>query len=157
MPKIIEGTLSGEGLKIGIVVSRFNSFITDKLLEGAMDALVRSGVKDDDVTVVKVPGSFEIPPVAKKLAMGGGKKKFDAVICIGAVIKGGTPHFDYISSEVTKGVAAVSMEAQIPVVFGVITTDDIEQAIERAGTKAGNKGKDAAITAIEMATLAKKL
>ena len=158
MPKIIEGTLSGEGLKIGIVVSRFNSFITDRLLEGAMDALVRSGVKDDDVTVVKVPGSFEIPPVAKKLAMGGdGKKKFDAVICIGAVIKGGTPHFDYIASEVTKGVAAVSMEARIPVVFGVITTEDIEQAIERAGTKAGNKGKDAAITAIEMATLVKKL
>jgi 6,7-dimethyl-8-ribityllumazine synthase len=150
MPKIIEGILKGDGLKIAVVASRFNDFISDKLLEGALDALVRCGVRDNDISVVKVPGSFEIPPVAKKLAM---SKKYDAVICVGAVIRGGTPHFDYIAAEVTKGVALAGMESGVPVIFGVITTDDIEQAIERAGTKAGNKGRDAAMAAIEMATL----
>jgi len=133
-----------------LVVSRFNDFITEKLLSGALDALIRIGAADEDIEVVKVPGAFEIPLVAKKMA---NTKRFDAVICLGAVIRGSTPHFDYVSAEVSKGVAMVSMESEIPVIFGVITTDTIEQAIERAGTKAGNKGWSAAIAALEMANL----
>ena len=132
------------------MVSRFNDFITEKLLSGALDALVRSGAKDSDIQVVKVPGSFEIPLVAKKVAK---KKGLDAIICLGAVIRGATPHFDYISAEVSKGIAQVSLESEVPIIFGVITTDTIEQAIERAGTKAGNKGWSAAMAAVEMANL----
>jgi 6,7-dimethyl-8-ribityllumazine synthase len=150
MPKFHEAKLSAEGKKFALVVGRFNDFITEKLLSGALDALVRSGAADDDLEVVKVPGSFEIPLVAKKMA---NTKRFDAVICLGAVIRGSTPHFDYVSAEVSKGVAMVAMESEIPVIFGVITTDTIEQAIERAGTKAGNKGWSAAIAAVEMANL----
>jgi len=150
MPKFHEAKLIAEGKKFALVVSRFNDFITEKLLSGALDALVRSGAADEDLEVVKVPGAFEIPLVAKKMA---NAKRFDAVICLGAVIRGSTPHFDYISAEVTKGVAMVGMESEIPVIFGVITTDTIEQAIERAGTKAGNKGWSAAIAAVEMANL----
>ena len=150
MPKIIEGKLNAEGKKFAIVVGRFNDFISDKLLAGALDALIRCGTLDDDIDVVKVPGSFEIPLIAKKLAA---KHQHHAVICLGAVIRGATPHFDYVSSEVSKGVAAVSLESEVPVIFGVITTDTIEQAIERAGTKAGNKGWSAAMAAVEMANL----
>lgn len=150
MPKLFEAKLNAEGKKFALVVSRFNDFITEKLLSGAIDALVRSGASDKDISVVKVPGAFEIPLVAKKMAM---KKKYDAVICLGAVIRGSTPHFDYVSAEVSKGVAMVSMEADVPVIFGVITTDTIEQAIDRAGAKAGNKGWSAAISAVEMANL----
>lgn len=150
MPKVFEAKLNAEGKKFALVVSRFNDFITEKLLSGAIDALVRSGASDKDISVVKVPGAFEIPLVAKKMAM---KKKYDAVICLGAVIRGSTPHFDYVSAEVSKGVAMVSMEADVPVIFGVITTDTIEQAIDRAGAKAGNKGWSAAISAVEMANL----
>jgi 6,7-dimethyl-8-ribityllumazine synthase len=154
MPKIIEGKLTGTGKKFAIVASRFNDFITDKLVGGAVDALVRSGVKDEDIQIVKVPGAFEIPLVAKKIAVA---KKVHAVLCLGAVIRGATPHFDYVSAEVSKGVAAVGLESEVPVIFGVLTTDTIEQAIERAGSKAGNKGWDAAITAIEMANLVEKI
>jgi len=154
MPRFIEGKLEGQQKKFGILVSRFNSFVSERLLEGALDALVRHGVKDSDIDVVRVPGSFEIPLFAKKMAEGG---KYDAVICIGAVIRGGTPHFEYIASEVTKGIAAVGLESGMPVVYGVITTDTIEQAIERAGTKAGNKGFDAAMTALELADLADQM
>jgi 6,7-dimethyl-8-ribityllumazine synthase len=150
MPKILEGKLTAEGKKFALVVGRFNDFISEKLLSGALDALIRSGAKDEDIDVVKVPGSFEIPLLAKKLAA---KKKHHAVICLGAVIRGATPHFDYVSAEVSKGVAAVSLESEVPVIFGVITTDTIEQAIERAGTKAGNKGWSAAMAAVEMANL----
>jgi 6,7-dimethyl-8-ribityllumazine synthase len=150
MPKFHEAKLIAEGKKFALVVSRFNDFITDKLLSGALDALIRSGTSDEDIEVVKVPGAFEIPVLAQKMAR---TKRFDAVICLGAVIKGSTPHFDYVSAEVSKGVAAVSMESGIPVIFGVITVDTIEQAIERAGTKAGNKGWSAAIAAVEMANL----
>jgi 6,7-dimethyl-8-ribityllumazine synthase len=150
MPKIHEANLIAEGKKFALVVSRFNDFITERLLSGALDALVRCGASDQDIEIVKVPGSFEIPLAAKKMAK---TNRFDAVICLGAVIRGSTPHFDYISAEVSKGVAQVSMESEIPVIFGVITTDTIEQAIERAGTKAGNKGWSAAIAAIEMANL----
>ena len=150
MPKFHEAKLIAEGKKFALVVSRFNDFITEKLVSGALDALVRSGAADEDLEVVKVPGAFEIPLVAKKMA---NTKRFDAVICLGAVIRGSTPHFDYISAEVSKGVAMVGMESEIPVIFGVITTDTIEQAIERAGTKAGNKGWSAAIDAVEMANL----
>jgi len=150
MPKFHEAKLIAEGKKFALVVSRFNDFITDKLLSGALDALIRSGTSDEDIEVVKVPGAFEIPLLAQKMAR---TKRFDAVICLGAVIKGSTPHFDYVSAEVSKGVAAVSMESDIPVIFGVITVDTIEQAIERAGTKAGNKGWSAAIAAVEMANL----
>lgn len=150
MPKIIEAKLNAEGKKFALVVSRFNDFITEKLLTGAIDALIRSGAVDDDIDVVKVPGSFEIPLVAKKASERG---RYDAVICLGAVIRGATPHFDYVSAEVSKGIAVVSLETQTPVIFGIVTTDTIEQAIERAGTKAGNKGWHAAITAIEMANL----
>ena len=150
MPKFYEAKLSAEGKKFALVVGRFNDFITAKLLSGALDALVRSGAADEDLEVVKVPGAFEIPLVAKKMAKTG---RFDAVICLGAVIRGSTPHFDYVSAEVSKGIAMVGMESEIPIIFGVITTDTIEQAIERAGTKAGNKGWSAAIDAVEMANL----
>jgi 6,7-dimethyl-8-ribityllumazine synthase len=149
----IEGKLIAEGLKFGIVVGRFNEFIGGKLLSGAIDAIKRHGASEEDVDLAWVPGAFEIPLVAKKMVKSG---KYDAVICLGAVIKGSTPHFDYVSNEVTKGVASVSLEEEVPVIFGVLTTDTIEQAIERAGTKAGNKGFEAAATAIEMANLLKQ-
>ncbi len=152
--RIIEGELQAKGLKFAVVLSRFNEFITGKLLEGAKDALLRHGAKDEDIEVVKVPGSFEIPMVAKKMAL---KGTFNAVICLGTVIRGATPHFEYIAAEVSKGIAMASMETGVPVVFGVLTCDTIEQAVERAGTKSGNKGWDAAMTAIEMAQLLKKL
>ncbi len=150
MPKIHEAKLIADGKKFALIVSRFNDFITEKLLSGALDALVRSGAKDKDIEVVKVPGSFEIPLVAMKMAK---TKRFDAVVCLGAVIRGSTPHFDYVSAEVSKGVAMAGMESGIPIIFGVITTDTIEQAIERAGSKAGNKGWSAAMAAVEMANL----
>ena len=150
MPNIVEANLIAEGKKFAIVVSRFNDFITEKLVGGAVDALTRSGTKTDDIDIVKVPGAFEIPLVALKLAA---KKRHDAVICLGAVIRGATPHFDYVSAEVSKGVAAASMETGMPIIFGVLTTDNLEQAIERAGSKAGNKGWDAALAAVEMANL----
>jgi len=148
--KIYEGKLIAQGLKFGIIVGRFNEFIGGKLLSGALDALNRHGVEQENIEVAWVPGAFEIPLIAKKMAS---SNKYDGVICLGAVIRGSTPHFDYVSSEVTKGVAHVSLESGIPVIFGVLTTDTIEQAIERAGTKAGNKGFEAAVTAIEMANL----
>ncbi|MBO8170634.1 MAG: 6,7-dimethyl-8-ribityllumazine synthase [Bacillaceae bacterium] len=154
MAKIYEGNLVGKGLKMGIVVGRFNEFITSKLLSGAQDALKRHGVSDEDVEIAWVPGSFEIPLVARKMADSG---KYDAVITLGAVIRGATPHFDYVSSEVAKGVAAINYQTGVPTIFGVLTTDTIEQAIERAGTKAGNKGWEAAVSAIEMANLNKQL
>jgi 6,7-dimethyl-8-ribityllumazine synthase len=150
MPKILEGKLEAKGLKFAIVVSRFNDFICDRLLGGALDALIRSGAKESDIQVVKVPGAWEIPLTAKKLAE---KRVHDAIICLGAVIRGGTPHFEYVSAEVSKGIAAVGLEHGVPITFGVLTTDTIEQAIERAGSKAGNKGWTAAQTAIEMANL----
>jgi 6,7-dimethyl-8-ribityllumazine synthase len=150
MAKIIEAKLLAEGKTFALVVSRFNSFITDRLQDGAVDGLLRAGARDDDIAIVKVPGAFEIPLVAKKIAATG---RYHAVICLGAVIRGATPHFDYVSAEVSKGIASVSLESQVPVIFGILTTDTIEQAIERAGTKAGNKGWDAAISAVEMANL----
>ncbi len=150
MPKIVEANLIAEGKKFAVVVSRFNDFITERLVGGAVDALVRCGTNDDDIDIVKVPGAFEIPLIAKKMAQ---KKKYDAVICLGAVIRGLTPHFDYVSAEVSKGIAVVSIESEIPVIFGIITTDTLEQAIERAGAKAGNKGFNAAMAAVEMANL----
>lgn len=152
--KIIEGKLDARGLKFGIVVSRFNEFITSRLLEGALDALIRHGAAETDIEIVKVPGSFEIPLIAKKLAQ---SNKFNAIICLGTLIRGATPHFDYIAAEVSKGIAMVSLETGIPVSFGVITADTIEQAIERAGSKAGNKGWDAAMVAIEMARVSEQL
>lgn len=154
MKQMYEGNLVGTGLKVAIVVSRFNEFITNKLLGGAEDALKRHGVDEADIAVAWVPGAFEIPLAAKKLAESG---KYDAVITLGTVIRGATPHFEYVSSEVAKGVAAISMQTGLPVIFGVLTTDTIEQAIERAGTKAGNKGWDAAVGAIEMANLFKEM
>jgi len=150
MPDMIEGQLNAKGFRFGIIVSRFNSFISDRLLEGTLDTLTRHGADMDSIPVVKVPGAFEIPLMAKKMATSG---KFDAIICLGAVIRGGTPHFEYVSSEVTKGIALVSLETGLPVAFGVLTTDSVEQAIERAGTKAGNKGVEAAMSAIEMVNL----
>lgn len=150
MPNIIEANLVAEGKKFAIVVSRFNSFITDKLVDGALDALTRSGTRGEDVDIVRVPGAFEIPVLARKLAL---KKRYDAVICLGSVIRGATPHFDYVSAEVSKGIAMTSMETGMPIIFGVLTTDSLEQAIERAGSKAGNKGWDAALAAVEMANL----
>ncbi len=153
MANVIEAKLIGTGLRIGIVVSRFNEFITGKLLSGAEDALIRHGVNDDDITVAWVPGAFEIPVMAKRLADSG---KFDAVIALGAVIRGATPHFDYVNSEVAKGVATTGLQTGVPTIFGVLTTDTIEQAIERAGTKAGNKGWDSGVSAIEMANLFKQ-
>ncbi len=148
--KTFEGNLSGQGLKFNLVVGRFNEFIGSKLLDGAKDALVRHGVEEANIDVTWVPGAFEIPLIAKKVAS---TNTYDGVICLGAVIKGATPHFDYVSSEVTKGIAQVSLESNLPIIYGVLTVDSIEQAIERAGTKAGNKGFDAAVTAIEMANL----
>lgn len=150
MPKIYEGHLLGQGLKFGLVVGRFNEFITNKLLSGALDALNRHGAADENIEVAWVPGAFEIPLVARKMAA---TLKYDAVICLGAVIRGATPHFDYVAGEVAKGVAKVGLDSGVPTIFGVITADTIEQAIERAGAKAGNKGWDAAVTAIEMANL----
>ncbi|MFW5838807.1 MAG: 6,7-dimethyl-8-ribityllumazine synthase [Bacillota bacterium] len=152
--KTVEGNLTAKGLKFNIIVGRFNEFIGGKLLEGAKDALIRHGSDQDAIDITWVPGAFEIPLIAKKVAQ---SKQYDGVICLGAVIRGNTPHFDYVSSEVTKGIAHVSLETEVPVIFGVLTTDTIEQAIERAGTKAGNKGFDAAVTAIEMANLIKQL
>ncbi|OGP58615.1 MAG: 6,7-dimethyl-8-ribityllumazine synthase [Deltaproteobacteria bacterium RBG_13_49_15] len=150
MPKMYEAKLNAEGKRFALIVSRFNDFITDKLLSGALDALIRFGAKEEDIEIVRVPGSFEIPLVAKKMAE---KGVYHAIVCLGAIIRGATPHFDYVSAEVSKGIAAVSLETKIPVIFGVVTTDSIEQAIERAGTKAGNKGWNAAVSAVEMANL----
>ena len=152
--KYIEGELKAEGLKFAVVVSRFNDFITGKLLEGASDALIRHGASAGDIDVVRVPGAFEIPLAARRVALKGG---YDAVICLGAVIRGATPHFDYIAAEVSKGIAQTMLETGMPIAFGIITADTIEQAVERAGTKSGNKGWDAALTAMEMARLLKKL
>jgi 6,7-dimethyl-8-ribityllumazine synthase len=151
---VIEGTLSAAGQSFGLIVARFNSFITERLLEGAVDCLVRHGAAESDLTVVRVPGSWEIPVVAQQMAQTG---KWAGIICLGAVMRGGTPHFDYVSAEVSKGVATVSMETGVPVAFGVLTTDTLDQAIERAGTKAGNKGWEAAASAIEMVNLLKQL
>lgn len=153
MAKVIQGEIQAKGFKFGIIVSRFNDFISNRLLEGALDALMKHGARDADIEVVKVPGSFEIPLIAKKMALA---KKYDAIVCLGAVIRGGTPHFEYISSEAAKGIATTALESGIPVIFGVITTDNIEQAIERAGAK-NNKGWDAAMTAMEMVSLMKNL
>ncbi len=152
--RTVEGNLQGKGLKVAIVVSRWNSFITDRLLDGAVDALVRHGVEPKDLSVYRVPGSFEIPLAVRRVA---GSGKTDAVIALGALIRGGTPHFDHLSAEVTKGVAQATLETGVPVAFGVLTTDTIEQAIERAGTKAGNKGFEAALSAIEMANLMRQM
>jgi 6,7-dimethyl-8-ribityllumazine synthase len=154
MPRVLEGQLSAEGFRFGIIVSRFNDFISSRLVEGAMDALLRHGATEEQVSVIKVPGAFEIPLTAKKLAESG---RYDAVICLGAVIRGSTPHFDYVAAEVSKGIASVSLESRIPVTFGVLTTDNLEQAIERAGSKSGNKGYDGAMAAIEMVNLFKEL
>lgn len=148
--RIIEGMLRGEGKKFAIVVSRFNDFITSKLLDGALDCLHRHGVKDDDLSLIRVPGAFEIPLTAQKLAQSG---NYDGVICLGAVIRGATTHYDYVCSEVSKGIAKVSLDTNIPVGFGIVTTENIEQAIERAGTKSGNKGYDTAMSVLEMADL----
>jgi 6,7-dimethyl-8-ribityllumazine synthase len=154
MSRYYEGMLDGKGLKIGMVVSRFNDFITRRMLEGAQDALVRHNVSEDDIEIALVPGSFEIPVIAKKMAQ---SQKYDAIICLGAVIRGGTPHFEYVAAEVTKGIAMVSLETGLPVIYGVITADTLEQAIERAGTKEGNEGAKAAVSALEMANLTRTL
>ncbi len=146
--------LLGEGLKFGLVVARFNDFITNKMLEGALDTLLRHGVVEEDIEVTMVPGAFEIPLVAQKLA---NAKRYDAIVCLGAVIRGGTPHFEYVAAEVTKGIAQVSLNTGLPVIYGIITADTLEQAIERAGTKQGNEGSKAALTAIEMANLIKSI
>jgi 6,7-dimethyl-8-ribityllumazine synthase len=153
MVRTVEGDLQGQGLKVAIVVSRYNSFITDRLMEGALDALRRHGVQEKDITLVKVPGSVELPLGVRRASSG----KVDAVIALGALIRGGTPHFDYLSAEVTKGIAQVMLDSGVPVSFGVLTTDTVEQAIERAGTKAGNKGFEAALSAIEMAKLLRQM
>ena len=154
MPRILEAKLLAEGKKFALIMSRFNDFITEKLVDGAVDALRRSGARDEDIDIVKVPGAFEIPLLAKKMAA---KNRYDAIVCLGAVIRGATPHFDYVSAEVSKGVAVVSLETGVPVIFGVLTTDSIEQAIERAGTKAGNKGADAAVSLVETIDLLRQL
>ena len=154
MPRQYEGHISGKDFKFGIVISRFNDFITNKLLSGALDALKRHETKDENIEVARVPGSFEIPLVAQKMAA---SQKYDAVICLGTIIRGTTPHFEYVAAEVSKGIAHISLETGIPVIFGIITADNLEQAIERAGTKAGNKGWDAAQSAMEMASLLKNL
>jgi 6,7-dimethyl-8-ribityllumazine synthase len=154
MAKTLEGKLIAKGLKFGIVLSRFNNFINERLLEGALDALKRSGAEEEDCTVARVPGAFEIPLAAKKMAKSG---RYDAIICLGCVIRGATPHFEYIATEVTKGIAYLSLENEVPISFGVLITDTIEQAIERAGTKVGNKGFDAAMSAIEMVNLMKEI
>ncbi len=153
MANYIEGNLKADGKKFGIIVARFNSFICEKLLEGALDSLLRSGAADDDIDVVRVPGAFEIPLIAKKMAT---SQKYDAIICLGVVIRGATPHFDVVVNEVSKGSAQVGLETEVPVIFGVLTTETIEQAIERSGTKAGNKGSEVAVAAIEMADLIAK-
>jgi len=150
MAKYFEGNFQADGKKIGIVLARFNSFIAERLLEGALDTLLRHGVGDDDIEVARVPGAFEIPLVARKMAKSG---RYDAVICLGAVIRGATPHFDFVANEAAKGIAQAGMESEVPIIFGVLTTDTIEQAIERAGSKAGNKGSDCAAAAIEMVNL----
>ena len=150
MPNTIEAGLVAKGKRFGIIASRFNDFITDRLVGGAVDALTRSGAKDTDIDIVKVPGAFEIPLLAQKMAR---SKKYHAVICLGAVIRGATPHFDYVCAEASKGIAQASLESELPIIFGILTTETIEQAIERAGTKAGNKGWSAAVAAIEMANL----
>ncbi|NTW35363.1 MAG: 6,7-dimethyl-8-ribityllumazine synthase [Syntrophobacteraceae bacterium] len=152
--KVYEGKLLAQGLRFGIVISRFNDFICDRLLGGALDALKRSGGSEEQIDVFKVPGAFEIPLIAKQVALSG---RYDAVICLGAVIRGATPHFDYVASEVSKGIASVSLDSNVPIAFGVLTTDTLEQAIERAGSKAGNKGWDAAMSAIEMVNLIKQV
>lgn len=152
--KVFEGNLVGKDLKVGIVAGRFNDFIVSKLVDGALDGLKRHGVNEEDIELSLVPGAFEIPLIAKKIAK---SKKYDAIICLGAVIKGSTPHFDYVCAEASKGIASVSLDSEMPVIFGILTTDSIEQAIERAGTKAGNKGYDAAVTAIEMANLLREI
>ncbi|MGI5863365.1 MAG: 6,7-dimethyl-8-ribityllumazine synthase [Myxococcales bacterium] len=154
MPSYVEGKLIAEGLKVAIVISRFNSFITEQLLTGALDALHRHGAQDSDIEVVRVPGTFELPQVARRVALSG---KYDALVVLGAVIRGGTPHFDYIAAEVSKGIAQIALEAPCAVSFGVLTTDNVEQAIERAGTKAGNKGAEAAVAAIETANVIREL
>lgn len=154
MSKQYEGTLLGKGLKFGLVISRFNEFFSKKMLEGAVDALLRHGVNEDDIEQAWTPGSFELPLVAQKMAQ---TKKYDAVICLGAVIRGSTPHFDFVSAEVTKGIARVNLDTGVPVIYGVITTDTLEQAIERSGSKAGNRGFNAAVSAIEMANLVKAI
>jgi len=154
MPKIIEGELAAKGLKFGLVVSRFNDFVTSRLLGGALDALARSGAADADITVVRVPGAREVPIAAKHMAESG---QYDAVVCLGAVIRGSTPHFDYVAAESSKGVAELALKTGLPIIYGILTTDTIEQAVERAGTKAGNRGYDAAIAAIEMANVLKQL
>lgn len=151
---VLEGKLVAKGMKVGIVAARFNEFIVSKLLSGALDGLRRHDVKEDDIAVAWVPGAFELPVAAQKMA---GSGKYDAVICLGTVIRGSTSHYDYVCNEVSKGIAHVSMESQIPVLFGVLTTENIEQAIERAGTKAGNKGYDCALSAIEMVNLLKEI
>ncbi|AGF78569.1 6,7-dimethyl-8-ribityllumazine synthase [Desulfocapsa sulfexigens DSM 10523] len=153
MANYIEGNLKADGKKFGIIVARFNSFICEKLLEGALDSLLRSGASDGDIDVVRVPGAFEIPLIAKKMA---NSQKYDAIICLGVVIRGATPHFDVVVNEVSKGSAQVGLETEVPVIFGVLTTETIEQAIERSGTKAGNKGSEVAVAAIEMADLISK-
>jgi 6,7-dimethyl-8-ribityllumazine synthase len=154
MPRTLEGKISAEGYRFGLIVSRFNDFISSKLVEGAVDALKRHGATEEQLLLVKVPGAFEIPLAAKKLAESG---KVDAVICLGAVIRGCTPHFDYVAAEVSKGIAMVALDTKVPVAFGVLTTDNLEQAIERAGTKSGNKGWDAAVAAMEMVNLLRQL
>ena len=154
MATFFEGNLSAQGKKFGIVISRFNSFIAEKLLDGAFDTLKRSGASDDDIEVARVPGAFEIPLVAQRMARSG---RYDAIICLGAVIRGATPHFDFVANEATKGVAQAGMESGLPIIFGVLTTDTIEQAIERAGSKAGNKGSECAAAAIEMVSLLETL
>lgn len=152
--KTFEGNLLAQGLKVGIIAARFNEFITSKLVGGALDALKRHGISDEDIELAWVPGAFEIPLIAQKMAL---SKRYDAIICLGAVIRGATPHFDLVSNEVTKGVAHVGLQTGVPVIYGVLATDSIEQAIERAGTKSGNKGFDAAVTAIETANLLKSI
>lgn len=154
MPELIQGYLNANGKKFAVIASRFNELISNQLIQGAVDCLTRHGAADKDISIAWVPGSFEIPLTAKKMALSG---KYDAVICVGAVIRGATPHFDYVAAEVSKGIAAIGLESQLPVIFGIITSDSIEQAIERAGTKAGNKGWDAALAAIEMSDLLKKI
>ncbi len=154
MANNIEGDLTASGIKFGIVVSRFNDFITSRLVDGAVDTLVRHGAKDQDIDVVKVPGAFEIPMTAKKMCA---KKKYDAILCLGAVIRGATPHFNFVAGEAAKGVGTLAMESSIPVLFGILTTENLEQAIERAGAKSGNKGSETALAAIEMVNLYKKI
>jgi 6,7-dimethyl-8-ribityllumazine synthase len=154
MARMIEGKLWGEGFRFGIVISRFNGFITERLLEGAVDGLVRHGVRDDDIDVLRVPGAFEIPVAAKRLAA---QNRYHAILCLGAVIRGATPHFDYVAGQVSSGIASVALDTGVPCIFGILTTETIEQAIERAGTKMGNKGWEAALSAVEMAQVLAQL